>query len=498
VFCHFSLPGTNPGRQPGYSLIDSTPEELEITPQFRRDASLFYRNRGNRKATPFADSRRFGESDSLVIIHAISMVFAAMMRQNGSKQMRFDEKYQLLNLKEDAEAKCFDAREISTGRQVSVFLFVGEQASEQAQLIEQLRTADHSLFPELIETDRNQATPYVVTKPLSGFAELKAKTSKLQPASPIQSEHQRDEFAKAGMWRVPPERREPPLMASDSVKPLSTSDHAENLPAASSLPSGFTQMFQTPAAPMREPTLGLLSPSAPPPQQPAAPPPEPAAGEFTRMFQTPAAPIGEPTAEAAPPPPPSSQRSAPVPPKQPAAPPPQEAGPGEFTRFFQPALAPSGTVPVRKQPAEQGQFTQVFGGSTSSPAAQGSPGQFTRIFETPPTAPTQQPGFIAPSAPPASAPPAGEFTRVFGSPVAEAPTPSPAEVQPRAAPGEYTRMFGAQDAPPPAEPASTLAASQAPEPVLAARQASKLPFILGGIILLLLIAIVVLLVVVSK
>jgi hypothetical protein len=418
--------------------------------------------------------------------------FCCYDETNWSKQMRFDEKYQLLDLKEDAEAKFFVAREIATGRQVSVFLFVGEQAGAQAQLIEQLRTMDHSLFPELIETGKNRETPYVVTQPISGFAELNAKVIKLKASTPVKPGHKQNGFAKAGVWHVPQGQKESSDKPSASATTPSKPDLAETIVAAPPAPGGFTQMFQTPAAPMGEPTVkavpppvplpkqpvapppesvpgGFTSmfqapvspageptvksvpPPAPPPKQPVAPPPEPVPGGFTSMFQAPVSPAGEPTAKAVPPPAPEpvpgeftrifqapaapmgepTQKStvSPASPKQPAPPPAQKTGPGEFTRFFQSSPAPSGTVPIPKQPAGQGQFAQVFGGGASSPAPHGSAGQFTRIFESPASAPTQQP------------------------PRLNAPaTPPPAYVPPA---GEFTRVFGGPSegilVPPPAE-----------------------------------------------
>jgi hypothetical protein len=80
--------------------------------------------------------------------------------------MSFDEKYRLLELAEDQGVKTFVASEISTGRKVTVYLFVGEQAQVQADLLIQLRAADRVQFPELIEVGDNRGTPYVVTQPI--------------------------------------------------------------------------------------------------------------------------------------------------------------------------------------------------------------------------------------------------------------------------------------------------------------------------------------------
>src|ERR1035437_3949372 len=193
---------------------------------------------------------------------------------NGAR-MDFYQKYELLDLLKDEGVKVFNAREIVTGRPVTVFLFVGEQAGLHADLLEQLRASQR---PGLLKVGENQGTPCVATEPLGGLADLKRKVAVPQPppATPMAARPP-DAFTRVGVWHIP-----------------------------APTPSGARGA--TPVTP--------LPPAA------TAPPAQPAPGEFTRMFQAPAPP--QPIGEAAPPPPPTH-----APPPATAAPPVQSA-PGEF------------------------------------------------------------------------------------------------------------------------------------------------------------------------
>jgi hypothetical protein len=465
-----------------------------------------------------------------------------------SMKMNFDEKYQLLDLLQDESSKTFAAREISTGRQVTVFLFIGEQARLQIDLLERIRTADRKQFPELIEVGDNQGTPYVVTEPLSGFSELKRRVSSLaagtaKPSTPV---HRTSEFSKVGMWRVPSELQPDlgiskksagePASAPAQEQALQSAPKAtgkaEQMPAESTA-GEFTRMFQSPAPPMGEPTQPVIPP-VPQQQTQAPPPPAAAPGEFTRLFQSPAPPMGEPTQPIIPPVPQEQQKQ---------APPPPAAAPGEFTRVFQSPAPPMGepTQPIippvsqeqQKQAAPPavapGEFTKFFQSTPPAPAEaafapgkSGSPGQFTQIFgaggvEASPTTKIQstEPAaarlFDSPSQPAIQGPPAytnppGEFTRIFGgAPAGQQPTPpvqtasTPPTPQPTAAPGEYTRIFSPQPVEPPSEaiPAAP-APVQSAAPVAGAKQVSKVLLIAAGVIILLLLATVVVLLITRK
>ncbi len=462
--------------------------------------------------------------------------------------MRFDERYELVDLEEDENVKIYVAREISTGRTVDVFLFGEEQARAHAELIEQLRAADRRQFPELIEVGSHHGNPYVVTTPLGTFSELKIRASHLVTAQ-APSAHKADGFSKVGIWHVP--------------KILTASPHPsdKSLPQAppqpTPAPPQIAQLFQTPAAPIGE---SAVTDRRVPSQPPTAPSAQPASGEFTRLFQAPAAPIGESsstvprapeqaaaTPSSAQPAPgeftrlfqasaaPIGESSSTVPrtPEQAAATPPSaQPAPGEFTRFFQAPAAPIGesnsTVPLAQEqaaatpPSAQpapGEFTRFFQAAQapssepmSLPEEPETEGQFTRIFgsasgpETPPQSVASSfdstPSPETPVQPPPSYGPSSDFTRIFGSASGESPAPPPgmpvstAVPTPQAggAPGEYTRMFGAQPFPPApsADQEPEPATPAVPESSVTANKHSWLPLVLIGIILLLLTVIAIL------
>jgi hypothetical protein len=377
-----------------------------------------------------------------------------------SKTVSFDEKYRLLDLIEDGSPQTFIAEEIATGQKVNVFLFVGEQARTHAELIDQLSTANNTIIPELIETGKNKDTPYVVTQPLGGFAALKMRALQLRISSPPQAGRQH-EFSKVGVWRLPQMQQKP----SGNLRNEAAGPQSKGQPAAPE----FTPTFQAPAAPIGEP--------APKPKPPT---PEPAPGEFTQLFRSPAAPIGEPAPE-----------------PKPSTP---EPASGEFTRLFQSAPTASGHSSTSRKPAEQGQFTKIFGGGPVGPAPQESVGQFTGIIQSPSSAAASQPPRPnAPdTSPPAFAPSAGEFTQIFGRPSTGTPISTPSDPQTPVAPGEYTRMFSAQPVISTEESAPAPPAPPLPEPAGPAKQTSKLPLMLAGIVVLLLILIAVLLIAVKK
>lgn len=424
--------------------------------------------------------------------------------------MSFDERYQLLELAGDEGAKTFVARETSTGKKVTVFLFVGEQASAQEDFIVQLRAVDRARFPELLETGDNGGTPYVVTEPIGGLSEVKRRLSHLKAAPTPAPVHKPGEFSKAGVWHVPDELKSPPGGAAKvSQESTAAGTQTKAQTSAPSAPGSFTQMFQAPAAPIGEAALVAPEPPSPTPdsftqmfQAAAAPigesvpdvpqapapsqapaPPASAPGSFTQMFQAPAAPI----AETAP--------QVPKTPAQPARPKQAQSGPGEFTRFFSAASSSApAPAPVPQKPESQGEFARVFGSGDNFAAA---PTTGTDMFSQPSSASTPKRSEInpAPASPPAFAQPAGEFTKIFGdtaaivpilNPMAPPPSPGTAPTSTPSAPGEYTRMFSAQTLPqePLAEPIpAPIGTPEAPAP---AKQPSKMIPVAIGIILLLL------------
>src|ERR1019366_4268441 len=248
---------------------------------------------------------------------------------NGAR-MDFYQKYELLDLLKDEGVKVFNAREIATGRPVTVFLFVGEQARLHADLLEQLRASQRPDPADLLEVGDNQGTPFVATGPLGGLADLKRKVAAPQapPAAP-KAERPPDAFTRVGVWHIPA----PTLSGAQGTTPVTPPPPAATAPGPppQAAAGEFTRMFRADAAPQ---PIGEV---APPVARPAAgvPPPAPPAqslpGEFTRMFRADAAP--QPIGEVAPPA--AARPAAGVPPPAPPA----QGGAGEFTRFFQSPLS---------------------------------------------------------------------------------------------------------------------------------------------------------------
>ena len=407
--------------------------------------------------------------------------------------MSFEERYRLLELAGDEGAKAFVAQENSTGKKVTVFLFVGEQARAQADFIVQLRTVDRARFPELIETGDNHGTPYVVTEPLDSLSELKNRLSHLEAAPQETLVHKPGEFSKAGVWHIPATFKSAPEGAAKVFKePPATDSHQTAQTSAHSAPGSFTQMFQAPAAPIGEPLPEM--PKAP--TRPAAPPPaQPAPGSFTQMFQAPAAPFGEPVPEM------------PKAPMQPVQPKPMQSGPGEFTRFFSAASSSSpAPTPMPQKPESQGEFARIFGSGGSGDRVTTPPATVTGIFSASSSAASPQQSETAPTPPRAYKSPGGEFTKLFGDtgigipmtgPMAPMPTPGTTP-PPSGSPGEYTRMFSAQPLPqePLAEPVPAPIGTQ--EASAPAKRPSKMIPVLIGAILLLLAAIAVIVIAMRK
>ena len=363
--------------------------------------------------------------------------------------MDFYQKYELSDLLKDEGVKVFNAREIATGRPVTVFLFVGEQARLHADLLEQLRASQRPDPADLLEVGDNQGTPFVATGPLGGLADLKRKVAAppAPPAAP-RAERPPDAFTRVGVWHIPA----PPPSGARGATPVTPLPPAAAAPSARPAPGEFTGMFQVSAPPQP------MGEAAPPPA-PDAPPTQPAPGEFTRLFQASAPP--QPIGEAAPPQPPADA-------------PPAQAGAGEFTRFFQSPLSQA------QAPAPEPVFPPPPAAAPLRPApppVSSAPGEFTRIFG--------KGGMPAAQA----APPAGaSSTQSFHARPEFTPPATPA---PSAGPGEYTRMFSAQPVLEPQPPAPAPAQTPAPAPAPIAPR--KVPWLT----LALIVAVVVLLAVVA-
>lgn len=354
--------------------------------------------------------------------------------------MELEDKYSLRELIEDADAKIYVATEILTGKRVCIFLFPAEQALAQKDLLLQLRSVDRLRFPELIEVGEDRGTPFVVTQPTGGLAELRARLAGLQAA---------------------------PAPASVGTGKISAEPHTGQPPAETSGQStagSFTQMFQAAYPPINEPAPEI--PEFLSSQQ------QPEPGAFTQMFESASPPVAEPSLQAPKDISPASSAS-----------PPAQAAPGEFTRFFS-AASTTKPAPEPQNLQSQEPFSNIFKGGADSGAP---PASATGIFhskrsESPPYPTTRAPGSQA-----------GEFTQMFGKiSTKEEPAPAPMERIPeqhapaKDSPGEYTRIFGAEQLLQEPGAASATAPAGEPETTAPPKSPSLLIPILIGILLLLL------------
>ena len=366
---------------------------------------------------------------------------------NGAR-MDFYQKYELLDLLKDEGVKVFNAREIATGRRITMFLFVGEQARLHADLLEQLRASQRPGRPDLLEVGDNQGTPYVATEPLGGLADLKRKAAAPQAPPPApRAGKPPDAFTRVGVWHIPA----PAPSGARGATPVTPLPPAATAPPAQPAPGEFTRMFQASAPPQ---PMGEAAPPAANRRRHLA---QPAPGEL-RGCQAAAPP--QPMGEAAPPAPP------------------EQAAPGEFTRMFQ---APRAGGPLRRhRPASAaGEFTRFF----QSPLSQRRRrplNRFSRHHRRPPPAP-----------PPASSAP-GEFTRIFGRgdmPAAQHPRPNSHLRPRRRPPPDRGSIRGCSRL---SRSHATAGAAPAPAPAPAPIAAKKVPWLT----LALIVAVVVLLAVV--
>jgi len=260
--------------------------------------------------------------------------------------MDFYQKYELLDLLKDEGVKVFNARETATGRQITIFLFVGEQARLHADLLEQLRVAQRPDRPVLLEVGDNQGIPFVATEPLGGLADLKRIAVVAQTPTAPRAGRPPDAFTRVGVWHIPAPTRSG-AQGATPVTPLPPAATAPPAPAQAA-PGEFTRMFQASAPPQ---PMGETAPPAGPP----APPAQTAPGEFTRFFQSALSRAPEPT------------------------PTPASSAPGEFTRIFG-----RGDMPAAQ---------------AATPAPSAGPGEYTRMFSAQPVLPPQPPAPAPPAAP---------------------------------------------------------------------------------------------------
>ncbi len=349
--------------------------------------------------------------------------------------MSLYQKFEIGEVIRDDGVKSFQARDLTTGRQVQVHLIMGipGRLPPPFELLDQLKQLPPQNRAHVLETGEQSGTPYVVTLPLEGFAGfrdwLTEKTGGTLRTTAVPPK-EANPLSRVGRWKIPALGEPAPAAPPPPAPP----------------PLDSTRVFG-------QPSLGIQRPApVPPPVAPPPPPPVTAPQptgqplESTRIFGQPAASVPPPPPITAPQPvgqPLESTRifgqtAAPMPP--PPAPPPSEpARPlGEFTQAFEARRAAPPSVPAAEPYSDSaGEFTMAFGSSPFASTPPGSvppapvvnsepSGEFTKAFTTPafsPAAPAARPG-----------PEPGEVTGLFGLPPGHQP---PASKEP----GEFTSAF---------------------------------------------------------
>ncbi len=381
--------------------------------------------------------------------------------------MNFYPRYELMERLPGEGIWSFRARDIATGKPVTVHLLVDGSDPEYDTLLQRVRRLAALSSSLIVEIGKQGNAAMVVTAAppflalVAFLREIEAAPTGAPPAEA--SADAPGEFTR--MFGPPPGNpAEPPP------------------PATSETTGEFTRLFQSPPGNPTEPpppasseTPGEFTRMFGPPFGNPAEPPQPASadapGEFTRMFQPPSGNPAEPPQPASADAPGEFTRMFQPPSGNPAEPPqPASAdAPGEFTRMFQP---PSGNPAEPPQPASAdapGEFTRMFQPPSGNPAeppqpaSADAPGEFTRLFQSPPGNFKSSPGNPAEPPRPASTDTPGGFTQMFGSPhsgsddpTATEGTASPAPQPSHPGPSEYTRMMS--------RPASTQAGECIPPP----------------------------------
>jgi hypothetical protein len=301
--------------------------------------------------------------------------------------MDLSQKYNLIELLPGEGVQSYTARQINTGRDVTVHLLMDEKTQAKAGFLVRLRTMQPQSMAKLIEVGEYQGAMFVVTvaPPYQRLDEWLAEQDRAEAAA--------KEFGKAGIWKRP----EVSKLAPASTQPTKGPEANEfTKPFLSPTPSSVTAQFQTagaqtPAAPdaERDDFAELFSrpagetSSRPDSQLPSAATWSSEPGEFTRMFQSAAAPTLEPVA-----PPAAATKVTPLAPlaRPPVTP---STEPGEFTQMFQNSAAPP-PEPFVPPPA----VAKVM--PAPPPAQSSEPGEFTRLFQTaPPPEPVAPPPAVA-------------------------------------------------------------------------------------------------------
>jgi hypothetical protein len=267
--------------------------------------------------------------------------------------MSFDQRFQITGRIAGASGQtdhALAAREISTGRSVTIHLLAGGHSAPNEALLAEIGTLPPEYQVCFLETGDQNGTPYVVTDAITGNP----------PLRPVDD---RAEVQNRGRKGGASEGRDGGTGLERSAARWSGAGGAANQHSGTCASGAAAPPRPVPVSPggpdadefsrllaKLDPPKTPAAPPVPPPSSPAAEP-----GEFTRLLraQSPAA------SAPAPPPPPVA-----------AAPP---AAEGEFTRLLR-AQSPAAPAPAPPQPpmaaappAAEGEFTRLL--RAQSPAA---------------------------------------------------------------------------------------------------------------------------------
>ena len=204
--------------------------------------------------------------------------------RTGGRHMDFYQKYELIDPLPGEGTRSFRARQIATGREVTVHLLVGGRTPENERLLARLRGIPAQSFSKLVEVGENDGTPYVATAapPYQSLADWLADQERGVAPDP----HALD---KVGTWRVPvmSQTGQSPQVApappSAASQPGEIRAFSGNAQAAAAL-DRFDQP-RAPVPPPARPNRAITRQGAPKPQptgrfdQPVAPPAPPAASQ---------------------------------------------------------------------------------------------------------------------------------------------------------------------------------------------------------------------------
>src|SRR5260370_16103473 len=190
--------------------------------------------------------------------------------------MDFSKKYQLMELLPGDGVRSYRARQMNTGREVTLHRLVGGKTAENEAFLVRLRAMQPHSMAKLIEVGEHEGDMFVVTvaPPYQRLDEWLGEQERADATA--------KEFGKAGFWKRPE--------AGSLTPPLPAKAPEEAAPTAAE-PGEFTKQFQRPPVPAPEPGLPATSAGTAPVRAPGLPGgarPAPGTGEAAKCVSAPA------------------------------------------------------------------------------------------------------------------------------------------------------------------------------------------------------------------